>query len=260
MKQTITISQEDIWHHVKIYCKIPSLIEGIVTYKIVAAAAVEAGIKVETEELQQAADQLRLKNKLQSADDTWSWLQKHSLSLDDFEELVYINLISGKLAQHLFADKVEPYFFEHQLDYAGVVMYEVVLDDEDLAMELFYAIQEGEMSFPELVHQYIQDRSLRRSGGYRGIVRRKDLKPEISAAVFAAKPPQVLKPIVTAKGVHLILVEEIIQPQLDDKLRAQIFSDLFSEWLKQQIEKVEVVKHLDSSSLSFNPEPQLPLS
>ena len=143
------------------------------------------------------------------------------------------------MAQHLFADKVEPFFVEHQLDYAGVVMYEVVLDDEDLAMELFYGIQEGEMSFYEVAHQYIQDTELRRKGGYRGIVRRKELKPEISAPVFAAKPPQVLKPIVTSSGVNLILVEEIIQPELDGKLGSQIMFNLFDEWLKQQIEQVE---------------------
>jgi parvulin-like peptidyl-prolyl isomerase len=248
MSQAITISSEDILHQVKLSYKIPSLIEEIVTRKIIASAAAEAGIKVETEELQKAADSIRLMGKLKSADDTWAWLQKHSLSLDDFEELIYNNVISGKLAQHLFADKVEPFFVEHQLDYAGVVMYEVVLDDEDLTMELFYGIQEGEMSFYEVAHQYIQDTELRRKGGYRGIVRRKDLKPEISAAVFAAKPPQVLKPIVTSKGVHLILVEEIIQPQLDDKLYSNIFSDLFSKWLEQKTEQVELNVALDCSN------------
>jgi parvulin-like peptidyl-prolyl isomerase len=171
MSQAITITSEDILHQVKLSCKIPSVIEEIVTRKIIASAAAEAGIKVETEELQKAADNIRLMGKLKSADDTWAWLQKHGLSLDDFEELIYNNVISGKLAQHLFADKVEPFFVEHQLDYAGVVMYEVVLDDEDLAMELFYGIQEGEMSFYEVAHQYIQDTELRRKGGYRGIVR-----------------------------------------------------------------------------------------
>ena len=125
------------------------------------------------------------------------------------------------------------------MDYIGVIMYKVVLDNEYLAMELFYGIQEGEMSFYEVAHQYIQDTELRRKGGYRGIVRRKELKPEISAAVFAAKPPQVLKPIVTSSGVNLILVEEIIQPELDDKLSSQIMFNLFDEWLKQQIEQVE---------------------
>jgi parvulin-like peptidyl-prolyl isomerase len=248
MSQAITISSEDILHQVKLSCKIPSFIEEIVTRKIIASAADEAGIKVETEELQKAADSIRLIGNLKSADDTWAWLQKHGLSLDDFEELIYNNVIYGKLAQHLFADKVEPFFVEHQLDYAGVVMYEVVLDDEDLAMELFYGIQEGEMSFYEVAHQYIQDTELRRKGGYRGIVSRKELKPEISAAVFAATPPQVLKPIVTSSGVHLILVEELIQPQLDDKLRSKMLLELFSKWIEQQIEQVEVVTNLDPIS------------
>lgn len=245
MSQAITISCEDILHQVKLSCQIPSIIEGIVTRKIIADAAAGAGIKVETEELQKAADNIRIMSKLKSADDTWAWLQKHGLSLDDFEELIYNNVISGKLAQHLFADKVEPFFVEHQLDYAGVVMYEVVLDDEDLAMELFYGIQEGEMSFYEVAHQYIQDTELRRKGGYRGIVRRKELKPEISAAVFAVKPPQVLKPIVTSSGVQLIFVKEIIQPELDNKLCYQILSDLFEGWLKQQIEQLKVLTSLE---------------
>ncbi len=240
MSQAINITNEDILHQVKLSCQIPSIVEGIVSRKVIAAAASEAGIKVETEELQKAADNIRIMSKLKSADDTWAWLQKHGLSLDDFEELIYNNVISGKLAQHLFADKVEPFFVEHQLDYAGVVMYEVVLDDEDLAMELFYGIQEGEMSFYEVAHQYIQDTELRRKGGYRGMVQRKELKPEISAAVFAANPPQVLKPIVTSKGVHLILLEELVQSKLDNKLRYQIMSDLFAGWLRQQIELSEV--------------------
>lgn len=239
MSQTITISREDILHQIKISCQIPSLVEGICTRKIIARAAEEAGIKAEPEELQLSADILRLMSNLRSASATLSWLQKHSLSLDDFEELVYATVISSKLAKHLFADKVEPFFVDHYLDYAFVVMYEVVLDDEDLAMELFYALGEGEMNFHEVAHQYIQDTELRRRGGYRGILHRTDLKPEISAAVFAATPPQILKPIVTSIGSHLILVEEIIQPQLDNKLRSQILSDLFSEWLKQQIEEVE---------------------
>jgi hypothetical protein len=245
MSQAITISAQDILHQVKLSCQIPSIVKQIVTRKVVMDAAAEAGIKVETEELQQAADQIRLISKLKTADETWEWLKKNCLSLDDFEEMVYTNVMSGKLAQHLFGDKVEPWFVEHQLDYAGAVIYEVVLDDEDLAMELFYALQEGEISFFEIAQQYIQDTELRRRGGYRGVVRRNEMKPEISAAVFAGKPPQVLKPIVTAKGVYLIWVEKVVKPLLDDKLQYQIISDLLGVWVKQQLEKVEVLVSLD---------------
>lgn len=245
MSQIYTIHPDEIIHQIKLSCQIPAVVEGILTRKIIMDAAQEAGIKAEPEELQQAADNLRLISNLHSADATWAWLQKHSLFLDNFEELVYYTVISAKLTEYLFADKVEAFFVKHQLDYAQVVMYEVVLDDLDLAMELFSAITEGEISFPSVAHQYIQDTEARRSGGYKGTLNRTDLKPEISAGVFAATPPQILKPIVTSRGVHLIFVEEIIQPELDEMLRSKILSDLFDEWLKQQIEQweAEIVFH-----------------
>lgn len=253
MSDVLTISPDTILHQVKLSCQIPSVVEGILTRKIIPRVAAERGIHVEPEELQLAADSFRLMSNQRSADATWSWLQKHSLSLDDFEELVHASVISSKVAQQLFADKVEPYFIEHQLDYAQVVMYEVVLEDEDLARELFYALQEGEISFYEVTHQYIQDTELRRSGGYRGLLNRTALKPEISAAVFAATPPQILRPIITSGGAHLILVEEIIQPQLSSGLHHKILSDLFSEWLKEQTEQLDFLTHLNSNHMVLDP-------
>ncbi len=246
MSKPFSISSLDILNQVKLSCQIPTIVEGIVSRKILGYTAAEAGITVEPEELQQAADSIRLVNGLRRTEDTWQWLQKYCLSLDEFEELVYGNVISAKLAQHLFEEKIEPFFVEHQLDYAQVVMYEVVLDDEDMAIELFYALKEDEISFHETARQHIQDKELRRSCGYRGILYRKDLKPEISAAVFAASPPQILKPILTSLGTHLILVEEIIQPQLDIPLRHKILSDLFAEWLKQEISQFDIEIDLET--------------
>lgn len=241
MSLTITITNEDLLHQVKLSCKIPETIEKIIERKIIISAAQEAGIEVTKEELQQASDQMRAMSQLKDAQATWVWLERYGLSLDDFEEIVYITLISKKLINHLFNEQVEPYFFEHQLDYAGAIIYEIILDDEDEAIELFYEIQEGEISFQEAAQQYIQDTELRRKGGYRGKVNRTEIKPEVSAAVFASMSSQLLKPIVTADGVYLVLVEEIIKPELDQKLHQKIMLDLYSEWLEQQIEQVQVV-------------------
>ncbi|ARV58927.1 peptidylprolyl isomerase [Nostocales cyanobacterium HT-58-2] len=245
MSKILKVSAKEILEQVKLSCQMPDLLEAIATRKIIVSAADKAGIKVEEEELQQAADNLRLANRLVKAEDTWAWLQKYYLSLDEFEELANINLLSGKLANYLFAGKVEPFFFENQLNYAGAVTYEVVLDDEDLAWELFYALQENEITFQDVTRQYIQDIELRRAGGYGGMRRRSDFRPEIAACVFSAHPPQILKPIVSQKGVHLIWVEEIIQPQLNEPLRFQILQDLFSVWLKQQLEEVDIVAQLE---------------
>lgn len=234
MSLPITVTPEEIIKEIKLSGKMSEIIEGLMNRRIINEQAERAEIKVETEELQQAADQFRVVNNLQSAEETHKWLQRSQLSVEDFEEMLYSSIISGKLANNLFAEKIEPYFYEHQLDYVEVVMYEVILDDEDLAMELYYAIDEDEMSFWDVAHQYIKDIELRRKGGYLGSVKRQELKPEISAAVFATNPPQLLKPIMTSQGVHLVFVEEVIQAELDEKRRYQILANLFSEWLENK--------------------------
>ncbi|MBW4588130.1 peptidylprolyl isomerase [Aetokthonos hydrillicola Thurmond2011] len=250
MLKVLKVSSKDIVRNIKLACQIPHIVEAIAAEKIIADTARELGITVEEEELQLEGDRARLEKKLVKAKDTWAWLKKHHLSLDEFEEVVYNKVLSKKLADHLFSNQVERFFYEQQLNYVAAATYEVVLDDRDLALELFYALQEGEISFQEIARQYIQDPELRRASGYRGIRHRIDFRPDIATAVFAASPPQILKPITTPTGVYLILVEEIIQPQLNDKLRQTIITNLFSAWLQQQIQQQEIVVEIDSDNNS----------
>jgi parvulin-like peptidyl-prolyl isomerase len=230
----IAISQDKLLYQLKLSCLIPGITEQIVRRTIVATKVTEVGIKVEPSELQQRADTFRKENQLLSVPITVEWLERHQLSVDDFEALILWQVQEQKLAQYLFADQVELYFAAHQLDYAGAILYEVVLDNMDLALELFYGLQEGEISFPQVAQQYIQSLEQRRQCGYLGMRRRSELKPEISAAVFGAKPPQILKPITTNSGIYLILVEEIIQPQLDASLSSEILKMLFERWIEAQ--------------------------
>ena len=229
------ISDRDLIYEAKIAGKIPELIQGILRRKVIARQVQEAGINPTIAELQAAADKFRIVNQLESAEATQKWLQDRFLSVDDFEHMVTQNLISNKLAQHLFGDRVEQIFAQNLLDYSGAIIYEVILEDRNLAMEIFYSLQEGDLSFADVAHQYILVPELRRRGGYIGRVGRKQLRAEISAAVFAAKPPQLIEPIVTAVGVHLIQVEEIIEPQLDERLHQQILTEMFDRWLLEKI-------------------------
>ncbi|MGF1588075.1 MAG: peptidylprolyl isomerase, partial [Pleurocapsa sp.] len=49
-----------------------------------------------------------------------------------------------------------------------------------------------------------------------------------------------LKPIIIGKNVHLILVEEIVQPQLNESLRSQILEQLFADWLEQKLQQYSI--------------------
>jgi parvulin-like peptidyl-prolyl isomerase len=238
----IKISDRDLIHEIKIAGRIPELVRAIVRRKIIQQQVEQAGIEPTTAELQQAADRFRKMEKLESAEATNKWLQRLHLSVDDFEDMVTQDLLSTKLARHLFGDLVEQFFQQNLLDYSAAIFYEVILEDRDLAMEIFYSLQEGDLSFADVAQQYISDPEFKRRGGYVGIVGRKQLRPEISAAIFAAKPPQLIKPVITAIGVHLIQVAEIIEPKLDERLYHQILTEMFDRWLTEKI--VEISPHL----------------
>ena len=49
MSQPMMITQEDILHQVKLSCKIPEIVEQIVTRKVIVSSIADAGIKIETE-------------------------------------------------------------------------------------------------------------------------------------------------------------------------------------------------------------------
>lgn len=229
------ITSQDLLHQIKITGKIPELLHGILQRQVLEATAQELQLEISEDELQVGADQFRAANRLETIPATQRWLADRLLSVDDFEQLVTTNLLAPKVAQYLFASKVAPYFHQNTLSYASAVIYELILPDKNLAIELFYGIQEGDMSFADAARAYGQDLEIQRHGGYVGLVSRKKMTPEISAAVFAAQPPQILKPIEVGKQIHLILVEEVIKPQLTPQLQEQIMWQLFQEWLQEKI-------------------------
>ena len=237
MLKNIQISPSQIINYLKVSCQLGSVVQDTARHQIINDAARSEGIVATDLELQQTADNFRIKYNLYNPATTWEWLKTNYLTGDDFEKLICETIITPKLIRHLFGDRVEPYFYEHKLDYTQAVLYEVVFDNFDTAIEQFYALEEKEVSFAEVARQYIREPNLRRQHGFKGILPRTAIDSALSAAVFASSPPQILKPIVVGKNAHLILVEEIIEPQLNESLRGQILHLLFSDWLEKQLQE-----------------------
>ncbi len=149
------ITLQDSIEEAKISGKFTELIQGFLRRQIIAQQAQQLGIEATAQELQVAADLLRKNQKLDTAEATLKWLKINFLSVDDFEKIVIHKLITEKLAQHLFGDRVEHYFHQNTLEYGGATIYEVVLDNRELAMEIFYSLQEGDLNFADVAHQSI---------------------------------------------------------------------------------------------------------
>lgn len=129
MSELFPVFPNDIFQEIKLSLEVPTLIEKVVSRQIVARVAQRIGLQVEPSELQQAADQFRLENQLLSAEDTFHWLQKYHLSIEDFETLIHAKILAAKLSKHLFEAQIDDYFAEHQADYVEELIRPELTED-----------------------------------------------------------------------------------------------------------------------------------
>lgn len=208
---------------------------GVLQQSVVNRAAAARGIEVNPQEIQVEADLQRRERRLEKAADTFAWLSEQQITPEEWEAGIRDRLLVEKLKRELFGHDVESYFVQNRLDFDQVVLYQIVVPYEQLANELFYQIEESEISFFEAAHLYDLNATRRQQCGYEGTLYRWSLRPEIAAVVFAATPGQIIHPIQTEQGFHLLRVEEFIVAQLTPETEQEILQRLFQDWLTSEL-------------------------
>ena len=203
--------------------------------KVIEKAARERGLTVTPEEIQVVGDQLRREKRLEKAADTIAWLADQMISVEDLEAGICDRILTQKLAEHLFSKEVEKFFVQNKLQFDQIILYQIVVAKPQLAQELFYQIQEGEISFFDAAHLYDIDENRRHLCGCEGKVYRWGLKPDIAVAVFSAQPGEVIRPIQTDRGYHLCMVEKFLPAELTPQRYQEILHNLFNEWLSNEV-------------------------
>lgn len=203
--------------------------------KVIDKAAEERGLSVTPEEIQVVGDRLRREKRLEKAADTIAWLADQMISVEDLEAGICDRLLAQKLAEHLFAKEVEKTFVQNKLQFDQIIFDQLIVTNLQLAREIFYEIQEGEISFFDAAHLYDIDENRRHLCGCEGKVYRWSLKPDIAVAVFSAKPGEVIRPIETERGYHLCMVEKFLPAELTPERYQEILHNLFNEWLSNEV-------------------------
>ncbi|MGL5059700.1 MAG: foldase protein PrsA [Microcoleus sp.] len=203
--------------------------------KVIEKAAAEHGLDVTAEEIQAEGDRLRREKRLEKAAATIAWLADQMISIEDLEAGIRDRLLAQKLAQHLFGRDVEKVFAQNKLEFDRIVLYQLIVVQEELAQELYYQIQEREISFFDAAHIYDIDEHRRQLCGCEGTLYRWNLTPDIAAAVFNAKPGEVIRPIKSDRGYHLFVVEKFIPAELTSERSSEILQNLFNNWLSNEV-------------------------
>lgn len=125
-------------------------------------------------------------------------------------------------------------------------------DQEKKAKEVKKQLENGG-DFAKLAKEYSQDPGSKDKGGDLGCQGKGSFVPAFEDAVFGAKQGEIVGPVKTEFGYHVIKVNEVkakkaapleeVQPQIKEQLAQQEQMTKFEKWLKEQ-EKKRNVKYL----------------
>ncbi len=230
-----SVELDEILNFLKKNIQLKEVYQRILSQKIINHVAEDKGLTVTPEEIQAEADKQRLAKRLEKASDTLAWLADQMITPEDWEAGICDRLLAQKLAQFLFHKEVEKFFAQNKLSFDQILLYQIIVADEKLAQELFYELEEREISFYEAAHLYDIEERRREQGGFEGKLYRWNLKPDIATAIFSKPVGEVIGPIKTALGYHLLRVEEFIPAELTPERYQEILDRMFQDWLASEI-------------------------
>ena len=231
----IVIAQDEIVSYLRKNIQLKDIYEKILAQRVVELACQERNITLTPEEIQAEAEKMRREKRLEKAADTLAWLKEEMLAPDDWEAGIRDRLLSQKLAKFLFDKEIQKVFAQNKIDYEQVSLYQIVVSSDKLAQELFFQIEEREISFYEAAHLYDIDEKRRCQCGYEGKLQRAKLKADLAAAIFKSQPGEVVGPIQIAQSYHLLMVEEFIPAELTPETYQEILDRMFKQWLAGEI-------------------------
>ena len=179
------------------------------------------------------------KYQINSDADRTQWLERNHFTLDQFEYLVLRTIKLDKFKQIAFANKIDSYFLQRKAQLDRFTYSLLRVKDRHLAQELFFRIQAGEATFPELAKQY--------SGGQEaevgGLVGPHDLTvphPALAQKLSSLKAGQLAPPVQIADWFAIVRLEKYLPAQLDRDMRSQLTNELYEQWLQSQVNQLLV--------------------
>ncbi|MGK7948306.1 MAG: peptidylprolyl isomerase [Xenococcaceae cyanobacterium] len=236
----ISIEPAEIVDFLKREMLLKEICQKILYQKIIEQAATERNIEISPEEIETEANSIRYGKRLEKAADTLAWLEEQMVTTEEWEAGIRTRLLAKKLASNLFDTEVESYFAQNRLDFDRFVLYQIVVPYQQLAQEIYYQIEEEEISFYEAAHLYDIDEGRRYRCGYEGKIGRWSLPPHLAEAIGNASVGNVIGPIASEEEqkYHLLMVEEFIPAELTPEKRQDIINRLFQEWLAGEFNSV----------------------
>lgn len=140
-------------------------------------------------------------------------------------------------------------FYNEKIDYfTEVEAKHILVEEEELANELLSKINAGE-EFDDLAMEYSKDSSNADNGGYLGVFRKGTMVPEFEEVVFKSEIGDLIGPVKTQFGFHVIKLVNKTELEFSDNLE-----QIEGFYINENAESYEnvLMKKLKENNLKIN--------
>ena len=234
-----TLSLGDFLHAMKRSRRLrPMLLDAFVEHYLVIRAR-RANLTVSDTELQQAADNFRLRNGMATSEQTTAWFQREAITAEDFATRLERDLAVEKLRRAVADPQVQKVFDANLQRFARVKLKRILVASEPEAREVAEQVTNGKMTFEDAARARSLDLATKVNGGDAGVIRRVDLG-QLGDTIFGAEVGKVLGPVQAGQGFLALLVDELFAPELDEAVRNGIRKEVFDQWLRNELSKAPI--------------------
>ncbi|MBF2067067.1 MAG: peptidylprolyl isomerase [Calothrix sp. C42_A2020_038] len=232
------VEAEEVVDYLKQEMSFQATCQNILYQRLIARVAQERRISVSSEEIETEATKQRRERRLEKAADTIAWLTDNLITPHDWEVGIRNRLLAQKLAEEMFGKEVEKFFIQNRTEFEQVILYRMVVADEKLAQELYYQIEEREISFYAAAHNYDVYENRRQRCGYEGKIYRWEIETDIASVVFNTSPQQLIGPLKIEQDYHLLWVDELIPAELTPQRYQELLNHMLKQWLNTELSNI----------------------
>ncbi|MFZ5571399.1 MAG: peptidylprolyl isomerase [Thermodesulfobacteriota bacterium] len=237
-----------------------SILNQMIEKKLTEQEIIRLSINVSEEELDSAIERIKEKN-LMTDEDIRKRLRDEGLTMEEYRSEMKGQILRAKLVERevksniVITDKdLENYYEEHQDEFGGDTRYHLrniimkvgsSADEEEKKavsnrMEAVMERLENGESFEELARQYSES-PFAAEGGDLGFFNKKDLTPQIQAALEKISSGQYTGILETEQGYQIFFLAEVssdqgktmeeVKPLIEEKLYNQMMEKRFKKWV-----------------------------
>ncbi|SNT62161.1 putative peptide maturation system protein [Streptosporangium subroseum] len=210
------------------------LTDRLVTACLLQEELYESPIAFSEAELQEAVDAFRRARGLVTAQVTREWMELHSLSVRDLEELVAGEAAVARLRDRVTAGQVESYFAEHRGEFDRVRVARLVYSDQTHARRAAEQVLDGADFYAVAEREFLTGRA---SGDLFGDLPADELGQGEKGVVEAG---DVLGPIPLGDEFAVLKVLSVETAALDDRTRQRVGRVLFDEWIAERRKSAKI--------------------